>query len=165
MPVTSANIGNTDNVRINGATDDTEIGNVGDRLKVDALVTVTPAASTFGTILKQAEVTIASKTETDISATSYTVTTGKSFVLTSISANYDNNSPVIIRLKKQTGGTGSFVTQFRLTLEQHGQDPSNATIQIPYGVKIGSATDVFKLTYEAALIKGAVWACFTGLEY
>ena len=139
--------------------DGTPIGNVGDALKVNASVTVVPAASTFGTILRQNEVSVATKTETDLASGSYTVPAGKTFVLTSISANYDTQSPVVIRLKKQVSGVGAFSTVFRLTVKQHGQDASNATIQVPYGIVIATATDVLKLTYESALARGSLGAC------
>jgi hypothetical protein len=152
-----------------GGTDGTQIGNVGDRLKVDSVVTITPAPSTFGTIIRPTagnrEVTVATKTETDFTGGSYTVPAGKTFVLTSISANYDTQSPLVVRLKKQTGGAGAFVTEYRLTVKQHGQDSSNATIQIPYGIVLATAGDILKLTYESALAKGVLWATFTGIEY
>lgn len=71
MGVTSANIGLTDNTRINGATDDTDIGNVGDRLKVDATF------SSLGTVKNYfSNVTaIASSASADI--LTYTVPVGK----------------------------------------------------------------------------------------
>jgi hypothetical protein len=154
-----------DDTAIKGGTDGTVIGNVGDRLKVDSLVTITPAPSTFGTIYRQNEITVATKAETDLPSGSYTVPSTKTFVLTSMAANYDTSAPLIIRLKKQTGGTGSFSTIYRLTLKQHGQDNSNVQFTIPYGIALGTATDVFKLTYESSLSKGSLWANFTGIEY
>lgn len=153
------------NTSITGQTDQTQIGNVGDRLKVDAVVTVTPTPATFATIQKGYEITVATKTETDLPTATYTVPSGKIFVLTSLSANYDTASPLIIRLKKQTGGTGSFVTIRRLTLKQHGQDPSDVHHLFPFGLVIGNATDIIKITYESALSKGSLWAAFTGIEY
>lgn len=150
---------------LSGGTDGTPIGNVGDALKVNATVIVTPAPSTFGTILRQNEVTIASKTETDLTSSTYTVPAGKTFVLLSFGANYDTQSPVVVRFKKQTGGSGSFATLQRLTLKQHGQDASNVQFTYPLGIQVGTAGDVFKITYESALSKGSFWASFTGIEY
>jgi hypothetical protein len=154
----------TGTVGIFGA-DGTPIGHVGDALKVNASVTVVPAPSTFGTIYRQNEITVATKTETDLPSGTYTVPSGKTFVFTSIAANYDTSSPLIIRLKKQTGGSGAFSTIYRLTLKQHGQDVSNVQFTVPFGIALGSAGDVFKLTYESALSKGSLWANFTGIEY
>jgi hypothetical protein len=122
---------------IAGGTDGTPIGNVSDRIKVDAIVTVTPAPSTFATIYRRQEITVPSKVETDLPSGSYTVPAGKTFVLASLQANYDTQSPLVIRLKKQTGGAGSFVTEFRLTLKQHGQDNSNVQFTFPYGIQLG----------------------------
>lgn len=150
---------------LTGATDGTHIGNVGDRLKVDSLVTIVPAPSTFGAIFRRAEVTIAAKTETDLTGVTYTVPSGKTFVLTSVNSNYDSQTPVVVRFKKQTGGSGAFATEWRLTMKQHGQDVSNVGFAVPYGVVMGAAGDVFKVTYESALAKGSLWAAFTGLEY
>lgn len=154
-----------DQTGLTGKTDETMIGNVGDRLKVDALVTVTPTPATFATIYRSNEITVATKTETDLPTATYTVPSGKIFVLTSLSANYDTQSPLIIRLKKQTGGAGSFVTIRRLTLKQHGQDPSDVHHLFPFGLVIGDPTDIIKITYESALARGSLWAAFTGIEY
>jgi hypothetical protein len=146
-----------------GATDGTQIGNVGDAIKIAATITV--ASSTFGAIFRRQEISVATKVETDLPSGSYTVPSGKTFVLTSINGNYDTQSPLVIRFKKQTGGSGAFATEWRLTLKQHGQDNSNVGFQIPYGIVMGAASDVLKLTYESALAKGSLWSSFTGLEY
>jgi hypothetical protein len=124
-----------------------------------------PPAWQVATIFRRQEITVATKTETDLPSGSYTVPTGMSFGLTSISANYDTQSPLIIRLKKQTGGVGAFVTEWRLTLKQHGQDNSNVQFVMPRGILMATAGDVLKLTYESALSKGTLWASFTGIEY
>jgi hypothetical protein len=158
-------IGAQDDMKIKGGTDGTIIGNTGDRLRVEANVTVVPASSTFGTILYQNEVSISSKTETDMTGMTRTIASGKTFVLTCFTASYDTQSPIYVRIKKQTAGGGSFVTQFRITLKQHGQDASQVTIPIPFGIAIATATDVIKVTYESAIAKGTLWAAFTGIEY
>jgi hypothetical protein len=133
--------------------------------QVDAIVTVVPAPSTFATIYRRQEITVATKTETDLPSGAYTVPPGKMFVLASFQANYDTQSPLVVRLKKQTGGAGAFVTEFRLTLKQHGQDNSNVQFTFPYGIQLGTAGDVIKITYESALSKGTLWSSFTGVEY
>lgn len=157
--------GDTDNATGLLGSDGTPIGNVGPALLVSASATIVPSVATFGTILRQNEITVATKTETDLPSGSYTVPAGKIFVLTAFMGNYDTQSPLIVRLKKQTGGAGSFVTQFRLTLKQHGQDNSNVQFDIESGIKLGVAGDVFKLTYESALSKGSLWTGFVGIEY
>jgi hypothetical protein len=150
--------------KILGGTDGTTIGNVGDRFKVDSLATITPVASTFGTVFKFFEVNpVSTKTETD--GVSYTVPAGKTFVLTSFQGNYDTQTPVVLRLKKQALGSGAFVQQMRLPMRSHPNDPSHMNILIPYGQVIGVATDIFKITYESALSRGILWVCLTGIEY
>lgn len=151
---------------IRGNTDGTIIGNVGDRLKVDSLQSGTwIVQDNSANILKQNEVTISSRNEIDIANTTYTVSSGKSFKLTSFEISYDSQVTVYVRLKKQTGGSGAFNTLFRLTVGINGQDNSVKTFSFPSGVVIGTAGDVFKLTVEAAIIKGNMWAGYTGGEY
>lgn len=138
----------------------------GDRAKVEATGITLPSDSTFCTILKQNEITLAAKSvETDIADCSYTVPAGKTFVLTMMAGNYDLSGPILIRFRKQTGGTGSWDRKFRLSLKQHGQDPSHVSMPIPYGYIVGTAGDILKLTYESALKQGSLWACFVGIEY
>jgi len=158
--------GSTDNAeRIEGGSDGSIIGNVGDRLKVTSDAVIVVSANTFATIFKRNEITVATKTESDLSGVTYTVPSGKNFVLTTVNANYDTQSPLYIRLKKQTGGAGSFVTEIRLTVKQHGQDASSTSMTFPYGIYLATAGDVLKITYESALAKGTLWAAFTGVEY
>jgi len=151
--------------KIVGGTDGTYIGNVSDRLKVDALVTVVTDATTSSAILRQADMNIAVKTEADITGLTYTVPSGKKFKLVAFNGSYSVNFPIFVRLKKQTGGTGSFVQIYRMALGQHPQDSLNFQISNPVGANIGVAGDVFKVTYEAALIRGNIWASFSGVEF
>jgi hypothetical protein len=150
-----------------GATDGTLIGNVGDRLKVDATgsITALPEAAGAAAVLKSAEITVATKVESDLSGVTYTVPTGKTFKLYTFNGSYDTAAPMFLRLKKQTGGAGAFVTLFRISLKQQGQDESNFEIALPDGLNVGVATDVFKVTYESALSKGTLWAGFTGMAF
>lgn len=143
----------------------TVIGNVGDRLKVDGIVVAVPSSSSFGTVFRQYEANVTTKAKTDLPTTTYTVPAGKTFVLTSIVGNYDTQSPITIRLEKQTGGAGAFVQQIPLKLRQSGNDAGNFQFTVPFGVQLGVAADVLKLTYESSLAKGVVWAAFTGIEY
>ena len=163
--ITGSDLNTTDTTGIRGGTDSTVIGNIADRLKVTSDADITVSASTFATIFRRAEITVATKTETDLSGVTYTVPAGKNFVLTTINANYDTQSPLYIRLKKQTGGAGAFSTEVRLTVKQHGQDASSTSMTFPYGVYLATAGDVIKITYESALAKGSLWAAFTGIEY
>lgn len=137
-----------------------------ERLAVDALVTgnANPSQST-NNILRQNEITVSTKTKTDLPSSTYTVASGKTFALSTFGGSFDTQSPMYLRLEKQTGGTGSFVTLFRVTLKQHGQDESNYQVTMPQPVIVGTAGDVFKITYESALAKGKLWAGFVGLEY
>ena len=153
----------TDSI-IKGATDGTEIGNTGDRLKVDAGTITATATLTPSNILKQLEFAVNTKVETDATGVTYTVPPGKIFSLVSFNGSYDTMSPMYLRLKKQTGGTGAFNTLFRITLKIHGQDESDFQFVIPNGLLIGAAGDVFKVTYESALAKGTLWTGFMGIE-
>jgi len=115
-------------------------------------------------IFRQNELTVTSKNETDISSTSYTVASGKKFIITSFVASYDSPSFIIIRLKKQTGGAGNFNQVLKITLQVGGQGQGTVPLDLSTGVYIGDVGDVFKMTYEASLIKGIIWACYSGIE-
>jgi len=149
--------------RIIGNTDGTMIDNVGDRLKVDASVTGTIIISPAN-IIKQNEVAVTVKVETDFPSSTYTVPSGKTFSVVTFGGSYDAQQPMYIRFKKQTGGTGSFVTVFRENLSVNGQDASNFLITVPPGLLIGAAGDIFKITYEPSVGRGTLFAAFTGIE-
>lgn len=150
----------------------TEISSVDDggkeRLCVDANisgVSITAASVITANILRQDEINVTVKVETDLPNSTYTVPAGKVFGLTMFGGSYDTQSPMYIRLKKQTGGTGPWETLFRVTLKQHGQDESNHQITLSHAIMVGNPGDVFKITYDSALSKGSLWAGFTGAEY
>ena len=154
---------------IRGGTDGNIVGNVGDRLKVDAVlssgsVTITALIAACN-IFRQNEITVSVKVETDLPSSTYTVPAGKTFNLVNFGGSYDAQQPMYLRLKKQTGGTGAFVTIFRANLSVNGQDASNYNITVPTGLAIGVAGDVFKLTYEPSVGRGVLWADYMGVEY
>jgi len=158
--------------KIQGNTDGTLIGNLTDRLKVidqDSLLVLNAIAAALGVttsaILIQNEYVATTRTETDMTGMTYTVPAGKKFLLTSFMASYDAQATLHVRLKKQTAGVGSWVQQFRITLEVGGQGQSTIPLNFGNGLYIGNATDKFKVTVEASIAnKGTVWACFTGAE-
>lgn len=118
----------------------------------------------YSNILYQSEFTITSRIETDIPGTTYTVAVGKTFRLMTFMASFDAQPTLYIRLKKQTGGSGSFNTIFRINLEVGGQGQSSVPFVFPNGVLIGNAGDVFKLTVESTLVKGNLWSGYSGVE-
>ena len=155
-----------------GATDSTAIGNVSDKLKVidqDAIVILNAIAAALGVttqgVLYQNEVVATARTEQDMASMTYTVTSGKKFLLTGLFASYDAQATIHVRFKKQTGGAGSWNQLFRITLEVGGQGQSTVPLNFGNGIYIGNATDKFKVTIEASIAnKGTVWAAFTGVE-
>jgi len=158
--------------KIKGDTDNTLIGNVTDKLKVidqDAITVLNAIASALGVttaaILVQNEVVATTRTEVDMTGMTYTVPSGKKFLLTSFMGSYDAQATIHLRFKKQTGGAGAWNQLFRITLEVGGQGQSTIPLSFGNGIYIGTATDKFKVTVEASIAnKGTVWACFTGSE-
>jgi len=150
----------------------TQIGHVTDKLKVideDSITVLNQIAIAVGagsglSVFKQNEAAVTSRTKFDLSGTTYTVPTGKKFLLTSFSGSYDAQAALYLRLEKQTGGTGSFVTQFRMTMMSGGQGNSTISMEFGNGIVIGLATDVFKLTVESSIAKGTIWGQFAGSE-
>lgn len=159
-------------VSIVGATDLTPIGNVGDKLKIidqDAIIILNSIAAALGVttsaLLIQNEVVATTRTEVDMALMTYTVPTGKKFLLTSFMGSYDAQATIHLRFKKQTGGVGAWNQLFRITLEVGGQGQSTIPLNFGNGIYIGNATDKFKVTVEASIAnKGTVWCCFTGSE-
>jgi hypothetical protein len=163
------NVDSYGNAKIGIHVNGTQIGNVGDRLKVDAQlssgsITITTLAAACN-IIKQAESAITVKVETDLTGSTYTVPSGKTFNLVSFCGSYDAAQPMYLRLKKQTGGVGAFVTILRFSLSVNGQDASNYNVTVPNGISLGTTGDVFKITYEPAVGRGNLWAGFFGVEY
>jgi len=126
-------------------------------------IAVSLGASTVG-VSKYEMQTVTAKTETDLSTTVYTVPTGKKFSINNFTGSYDLQFTTVIRMKKQTGGTGTFNTIYAIVLEVGGQGQSTVPVTFGNGVIIGIAGDVFKLTYETTNSKGIVRAFFTGNE-
>jgi hypothetical protein len=157
--------------KIIGGTDGTPIGNLTDRLKVydaDTLtilnsIAISLGASTGG-VYKYESQPVTTRTETDLSTTTYTVPTGKKFSINNFTGNYDLQFTTIVRFKKQTGGVGAWETLFSLTLQVGGQGQSTVPINFGNGVIIGTATDKFKITYECSNSRGTVRGFFTGNE-
>jgi len=156
---------------IRGATDGTSIGNVTNRLKVideDAISILTLIAAGLGaaapSIFKKNEVAVTTRTEFDLPNTTYTVPANKKFLVTSFSASYDAQASLYVRLKKQTGGTGEFETQLRLNMMSGGQGNSTISLDLSSGMNMGAAGDVFKITIEASIAKGTIWAEYSGSE-
>jgi hypothetical protein len=159
-------------IQITGASTSTKIGNVTDRLKVidqDVITILNSIAIAVGagaglSVFRQNEASVTSRNEFDLSSTTYTVPTGKTFVITSFAASYDAQAMMYVRVKKQTGGSGPWVTQFRTTMMNGGQGDATTSMNFGNGIAIGMAGDVFKITIEASLAKGTVWAEFAGNE-
>ena len=157
---------NQDSDYLKGGSDDTLIGNVADRLKVidEDLITAVNGIAGVANIIRYAEIAVTSRTETDLS-TPYTVAAGKTFAITSFVASYDAQAAMYVRVKKQTGGVGPFVTVFRMNMMSGGQGNSTISFDLGSGIDIGVAGDVFKMTYEASIAKGTISAVFAGSEY
>lgn len=138
----------------------TEIGT-----STNPIITQSSTSTGRANILMQNEFNVTSKGETDVPGTIYTVASSKTFALSSIELSYDTQSVLFLRFKKQTGGVGSFVTLLRISVAVSGQDTSckNFTFTVP--INVGSAGDVFKLTYDASLAKGTLWAGYSGEEF
>lgn len=126
-------------------------------------IAISLGASTTG-IYKYQMQSVSSKNETDLSSTLYTVSSGKKFSINNFTATYDAQFTTIVRLKKQTGGSGAFNTLFAIVLEVGGQGQSTVPVNFGNGVIIGEAGDVFKLTYECANSRGNIRAYYTGNE-
>lgn len=150
-------------VRLRGGTTGDIVGNVGDRLKTDALVS--DHSSRIPGKLVQQELTITTRVQTALPNTVYTVPTGKKFRLNLFSGSYDTQGGVYLRLQKKTGGAGAWATILRISIKQNPQEASTQQLSFPMGLLIGEATDQFQITYETALPKGSLWAGFSGVEY
>jgi hypothetical protein len=158
-------------IKIKGSTNGTMIGNVTDKLKVtdeDSLAVLNYISGALGgsaglSIFKSQEASISSRNETILSST-YTVPENKIFLITSFAGSYDAQAALYLKVQKQTGGSGQFVTLFRITMMSGGQGESTTSMNFGNGIKIASAGDVLKLTYEASIAKGTVWGEFSGNE-
>lgn len=149
----------------------TAIGHVSDKLKVidqDVIAVLNAIASSLGasttSILKSNEASVSSRTEFDLANTTYTVPTGKMFSISSFAASYDAQAMLYVRLKKQTGGAGAWVTLFRTTMMSGGQGDATTSMNFGNGINIGAAGDIFKITIEGSIAKGTIWAEYSGSE-
>lgn len=158
-------------ISIRGDTNGTKIGNLTDRLKVydaDAITVLNLIALALGAggatfIERSSEANITTRTKTDWVST-YTVASGKKFILTSFSCSYDAQGTLYVRLEKQTGGTGAWVTKERIVLMAGGNSEGFEALDCGVGIQLGTAGDVFKITVEASLAKGTAHAQFAGNE-
>lgn len=154
-----------------GNSDGTLIGNVSDSLKVidqqaiNVLNNISNALGGSGSgIFKFAEANITSRAKIDLAGTSYTVPSGKTFLLTSFIGSYDAQSLLYLRIEKQTGGVGAFQTLFRMNMMSGGQGDATLSMNFGAGIIVGSQTDVFKITVDSSIGKGTVWAAYSGVE-
>ena len=152
--------------RLIGNTDDTQIGNVGDRLKVDANVSNTtpiPITGTvalkFSDIQRNAEFNIALKVETDIAGVTYTVGAGKTFYITQFACASDSPSPVSMRIRVYAGVT--LINTIKINLMSNGAWGGHSW---PNGVAFATAGQIVKATFDPQSAKGAGWSMFAGFE-
>lgn len=116
-------------------------------------------SGTVTTIIKDAEFSVTSRTEVDVTGTSYTVPTNKVFRLTQFGASSDNPAGGIFRLKVYTGAT--LVKTIKLVL---GTGTGSNSFTWPNGIQIATAGQVVKITHEAQAAKGTGWCGFAGFE-
>jgi hypothetical protein len=110
-------------------------------------------------IQRNAEFSINSKVETDISGVSYTVTAGKTFYITQFACASDSPSPVAIRLRVYNGAT--LINTVKLNLSSNGAWGGHSW---PQGVLFAQAGYTVKATFDPQAAKGAGWAMFAGFE-
>ena len=142
-----------------GGTDNTIIGNTGDRLKVDIIGSATVNNFPIATIQKNVEFSINQKVETDISGTSYTVTSGKKFYLCAFTGASDSPSPVSMRLKAYNGAT--LVNTVKLVIAGNG---AHGEYLWATGVEFANASYTIKATFDPQSAKGSGWVMFAGYE-
>ena len=105
-------------------------------------------------ITKSAEVTITARVETDMPGVIHTVSANKSFLLISFNAATSSPRGVIFRLKVNN------IFLHKITLSGEG----SYNLPLPLAIKIASAGDIIKVTYDAALARGGCYASFMGVE-
>lgn len=111
------------------------------------------------TIIKDAEFTITTRSEVDVTGTSYTVPAGKIFRLTQFGVSSDNPAGAIFRLKVYNGA--SLLKSIKLVIQPNGGSNS---FTWPNGAQIATAGNVVKITHEAQAAKGFGWCGFAGFE-
>jgi hypothetical protein len=133
----------------------------------DSIAAIERVATVLGagdSVFKKNEAAVATRNEFDLANTTHTIAVGKDFYITSFTASYDAQASLYVRVKKQTGGTGPWETQFRLNMMSGGQGNSTLSYPLGNGLKIGTAGDVFKITVESSIAKGTIFASFGGVE-
>lgn len=151
----------------------TQIGHIGDRLKVDAgeveikndsgnPIPVQGNLSVtlkFSDIQKNAEFNINTKMETDIPGVSYTVSQGKTFYITQFAMASDSPSPISMRIRVYNGAT--LVNTIKINLASNGAWGGHSW---PNGVLFATGGMVVKATFDPQTAKGIGWAMFAGFE-
>lgn len=115
-------------------------------------------------IFRQNEQAVTTKVDTDLTSTTYTVPAGKEFRITSFNASYDATTKIDVMIKKQDLGSGPFNTIFKMVMLSGGQGDATLSMHFGAGIKVGIATDVFKIVYNAAVRKGTIWGAYAGIE-
>lgn len=155
-----------DRVKLEGGTDSALIGNIGDSLKVTLASGFGGGGSFPSNIFKQGELAVGARSETDLTGVTYTVPSGKTFALKTFTAALDAPALMVVRLKKQTGGAGPFNQIFKIVMMNGGQGDATPSMPLCDGIIVGSAGDVFKVTFDpSSSNKGTLWAEFSGVEY
>ena len=111
------------------------------------------------TIIKDAEFSVTTRSEVDITGTSYTVPSNKIFRLTQFGASSDSPSGGIFRLKVYNGVT--LLHSIKLVLQAN--EGSNSFMW-PNGVQIATAGNTVKITHESQSAKGTGWCGYAGFE-
>jgi hypothetical protein len=111
------------------------------------------------TVIKDAEFSVTTRNEVDITGTSYTVPTNKIFRITQFGASSDNPSGGIFRLKVYSGVT--LLRSIKLVLQSNNGSNS---FTWPNGAQIAVAGNSIKITHEAQAAKGTGWCGFSGFE-
>lgn len=159
-------------------TDLTPIGHIDDALKTTSVITSMPeieikndsgnpipiagnvtATLKFSDIQRNAEFTINSKVETDISGVSYTVTSGKTFYLTQFAIASDSPSPVAMRLRVYNGAT--LINTIKINISSNGAWGGHSWSN---GVAFATGGMIIKATFDPQAAKGSGWAMFAGFE-
>lgn len=111
------------------------------------------------TILKDAEFSVTTRGEVDITGTSYTVPSNKTFRLTQFGVSADNPAGAIFRLKVYNGAT--LLRTIKIIIPPNGGSNS---FTWPNGVQIAVAGNTVKITHEAQAAKGTGWCGYAGFE-
>jgi hypothetical protein len=120
-------------------------------------VTTTPSSdslNTATTVFKSNEFAISVKTETTLTAVSYTVTTGKSFYLLYFGSSLTASFPCIFRFK--VNGV--------IKVTNVATNDNTVAFNITKGIQLANSGDVITVTYDPQAAKGTGWVGFIGLE-